>query len=62
MDDAPQPSVPVANNAPVVMDSIPEQVTTLQNELLRLVVTSKGGFIQEASFFLRNAKQVRGIF
>ena len=48
VDDAPQPSVPVANNAPVVMDSIPEQVTTLQNELLRLVVTSKGGFIQEA--------------
>ena len=48
VDDAPQPSVPVANNAPVVMDSIPEQVTTLQNELLRLAVTSKGGFIQEA--------------
>ena len=48
VDDAPQPAVPVANNAPVVMDSIPEQVTTLQNELLRLVVTSKGGFIQEA--------------
>jgi YidC/Oxa1 family membrane protein insertase len=41
-------AVPVANNAPVVMDSIPEQVTTLQNELLRLSVTSKGGFIQEA--------------
>ena len=48
MDDASQPTVPVANNAPVVMDSIPEQVTTLQNELLRLAVTSKGGFIQEA--------------
>ena len=48
MDDAPQPTVPVANNVPVVMDSIPEQVTTLQNELLRLAVTSKGGFIQEA--------------
>ena len=30
------------------MDSIPEQVTTLQNDLLRLAVTSKGGFIQEA--------------
>ena len=48
VDDAPQPTVPVANNALVVMDSIPEQVTTLQNELLRLAVTSKGGFIQEA--------------
>jgi YidC/Oxa1 family membrane protein insertase len=48
VDDAPQPTVPVANNAPVVMDSIPEQITTLQNELLRLAVTSKGGFIQEA--------------
>ena len=48
VDDTPQPSVPVANNASVVMDSIPEQVTTLQNELLRLAVTSKGGFIQEA--------------
>jgi YidC/Oxa1 family membrane protein insertase len=48
VDDAPQPTVPVANNAPIVMDSIPEQVTTLQNELLRLAVTSKGGFIQEA--------------
>ena len=48
VDDAPQPTVPVANNAPVLMDSIPEQVTTLQNELLRLSVTSKGGFIQEA--------------
>jgi len=48
VDDAPQQAVPVANNAPVVMDSIPEQVTTLQNELLRLSVTSKGGFIQEA--------------
>jgi YidC/Oxa1 family membrane protein insertase len=48
VDDAPQHAVPVANNTPVVMDSIPEQVTTLQNELLRLSVTSKGGFIQEA--------------
>ncbi|MFL2594186.1 MAG: membrane protein insertase YidC [Flavobacteriaceae bacterium] len=48
VDDAPQPTVPVANNAPIVMDSITEQVTTLQNELLRLAVTSKGGFIQEA--------------
>ena len=48
VDDAPQPAVPVANNAPMVMDSIPEQVTTLQNELLRLAVTSKGGFILEA--------------
>ena len=48
VDDASQPTVPVANNVPVVMDSIPEQVTTLQNELLRLAVTSKGGFIQEA--------------
>ena len=48
VDDAPQSTVPVVNNAPVIMDSIPEQVTTLQNELLRLAVTSKGGFIQEA--------------
>ena len=48
VDDAPQPTVPVANKALVVMDSIPEQVTTLQNEFLRLAVTSKGGFIQEA--------------
>ena len=48
MDDAPQPTVSVANDVPVVMDSIAEQVTTLQNELLRLAVTSKGGFIQEA--------------
>ena len=48
VDDVSQPIVPVANNATVIMDSIPEQVTTLQNELLRLVVTSKGGFIQEA--------------
>ena len=47
-NDAPQSTVPVANNALVIMDSIPEQVTTLQNELLRLAVTSKGGFIQEA--------------
>ena len=48
VDDVSQPIDPVANNATVIMDSIPEQVTTLQNELLRLVVTSKGGFIQEA--------------
>jgi len=48
VDDAPQPTVPVANNAPVVMDTIPEQVKTLQNDLLRLAITSKGGFIQEA--------------
>ncbi|MDG1823384.1 MAG: membrane protein insertase YidC [Flavobacteriaceae bacterium] len=48
VDDVPQPTVSVADNAPVVMESIPEQVTTLQNELLRLSVTSKGGFIQEA--------------
>ena len=48
VDDIPLPNVPVANNAPVVMDSIPEQVTTLQNDLLRLAITSKGGFIQEA--------------
>ena len=48
VDYAPQHAVLVANNAPIVMDSIPELVTTLQNELLRLAVTSKGGFIQEA--------------
>ena len=48
VDDALQPTVPVANNAPVVMDPIPEQVTTLQNDLLRLAITSKGGFVQEA--------------
>ena len=48
VDDIPLPNVPVVNNAPVVMDTIPELVTTLQNELLRLVITSKGGFIQEA--------------
>jgi YidC/Oxa1 family membrane protein insertase len=48
VDDVPQPTVSVADNAPVMMESIPEQVTTLQNELLRLSVTSKGGFIQEA--------------
>ena len=47
-DDVVKPTVSVANNAPFMMDSIPEQVTTLQNDLLRLVVTSKGGFIQEA--------------
>ena len=48
VDDIPLPNVPVANNAPAVIDTIPEQVTTLQNELLRLAITSKGGFIQEA--------------
>ena len=48
VDDIPLPNVPVANNAPAVMDTIPEQVTTLQNEFLRLAITSKGGFIQEA--------------
>ena len=48
VDDEPQLTELVQNNTPTVMDSIPEQVTTLQNELLRLVVTSKGGFIQEA--------------
>ena len=47
VDDIPLPNVPVVNNAPVVMDTIPELVTTLQNELLRLAITSKGGFIQE---------------
>ena len=47
-NDASQPTFQVANNSLVIMDSIPEQVTTLQNELLRLAVTSKGGFIQEA--------------
>ena len=30
------------------MDSIPEQITSIQNELLRLSITSKGGFIEEA--------------
>lgn len=48
VDDEPQLTELVQNNTPAVMDSIPEQVTTLQNELLRLAVTSKGGFIQEA--------------
>ena len=43
VDNTPQPTVPVENNALVLMDSIPEQVTTLQNDLLRLAVTSKGG-------------------
>ena len=47
-DDNPQPREVIANSTPVLMDSIPEQITTLQNELLRLAVTSKGGFIQEA--------------
>ena len=48
LDNTLQPTVSVANNVLVMMDSIPEQVTTLQNDLLRLAVTSKGGFIQEA--------------
>ena len=48
VDDDPQPREAIANSTPVLMDSIPEQITTLQNELLRLAVTSKGGFIQEA--------------
>jgi YidC/Oxa1 family membrane protein insertase len=48
VDDDPQPRELIANSTPVLMDSIPEQFTTLQNELLRLAVTSKGGFIQEA--------------
>jgi YidC/Oxa1 family membrane protein insertase len=48
VDNTPQPTVPVVNNALVLMDSIPEKVTTIQNDLLRLAVTSKGGFIQEA--------------
>ena len=48
LDDIPQPTVSVANNASAIMDSIPEHITTLQNDLLRLAVTSKGGFIEEA--------------
>jgi YidC/Oxa1 family membrane protein insertase len=48
VDDIPQHTVSVANNASVMMDSIPEQITTIQNDLLRLAVTSKGGFIEEA--------------
>ncbi|MEC7659587.1 MAG: YidC/Oxa1 family insertase periplasmic-domain containing protein, partial [Bacteroidota bacterium] len=45
----PQPEkVAVTINEPVFMDSIPEQITTIQNELLRLSITSKGGFIEEA--------------
>ena len=48
VDDDPQPREVIVNSTPVLMDSTPEQITTLQNELLRLAVTSKGGFIQEA--------------
>ncbi|MGB2460767.1 MAG: membrane protein insertase YidC [Flavobacteriaceae bacterium] len=48
VDDDPQPNEVIANSTPLVMDSTPEQITTIQNELLRLAVTSKGGFIQEA--------------
>ena len=49
VDNNPQPKqLAVTSNAPVLMDSIPEQITTIQNELLRLSITSKGGFIEEA--------------
>ena len=49
VNNSPQPEqVAKKNNAPVLMDSIPEQITTIQNELLRLSITSKGGFIEEA--------------
>ncbi len=49
VNNSPQPEqVAITNNAPVLMDSIPEQITTIQNELLRLSITSKGGFIEEA--------------
>ena len=49
VNNSPQPEqVAIKNNAPVLMDSIPEQITTIQNELLRLSITSKGGFIEEA--------------
>ena len=49
VDNNPQPEqVDVASNVPVLKDSIPEQITTLQNEFLRLSITSKGGFIEEA--------------
>lgn len=49
VDNNPQPEqLAVTSNAPVLMDSIPEQITTIQNELLRLSITSKGGFIEEA--------------
>ena len=48
VDDDPQSREVIANSTPLVMDSTPEQITTIQNELLRLAVSSKGGFIQEA--------------
>ena len=49
VNNNPQPEqVAITINAPVLMDSIPEQITTIQNELLRLSITSKGGFIEEA--------------
>ena len=49
VDNNPQPEqLATTSNAPVLMDSIPEQITTIQNELLRLSITSKGGFIEEA--------------
>ena len=49
VNNNPQPEqVAVTINAPVLMDSIPEQITSIQNELLRLSITSKGGFIEEA--------------
>ena len=48
VDDDPQPREVIVNSTSVLMDSTPEKITTLQNELLRLAVTSKGGFIQEA--------------
>ena len=49
VNNNPQPEqVAITNNAPVLMESIPEQITTIQNELLRLSITSKGGFIEEA--------------
>ena len=36
------------NAVGVVADTLPEQLTTLQNKELRLAITSKGGFIHEA--------------
>ena len=49
VNNNPQPEqLATTINAPVLMDSIPEQITTIQNELLRLSITSKGGFIEEA--------------
>ena len=49
VNNNPQPEqVAITINAPALMDSIPEQITTIQNELLRLSITSKGGFIEEA--------------